>query len=124
MAKNGKAMDCGSHSQLCESNESRISSLEESVIDLSVGIGKLQVHQEFMSEAIKSSDDNIIEKLERLLVKFDSFEDRFYPIELKDRESRVRSRNIKSVVKSVMVALVGALSAGLGKFLWDYLGNK
>lgn len=117
-------MDCAMHTKLAESHEDRIGSLESNLSEVSVNIAKLQTHQEYMSESINTSSRHIMDKLEEVSTKINRFEDRIEPLELKERNERIRSKNIKNIMKSGLIALIGAVAAGAGKWIWSLVSGN
>jgi uncharacterized protein YoxC len=96
--------------------ENRLSRVEEDIKDLSVCLGKLQTHQEHMAEDLEKSGKAILKKLEEIDLKTSNFEIRLAPIEK-------TGQAIKSVVKSIVLALSGALATGLGSYIWSLFGK-
>lgn len=104
---------------LTESHEDRLQKVETNVSDVLVSVAELATHQKYMQNSIDTVSKSILEKLDEVGSKVGSFEARLAPVEVDSAARKTHSDHVKSIVKAGVIALVGALAAGLGKLLFD-----
>jgi hypothetical protein len=109
------------------SQEHRLTAMENDVKEISVNLGKLDTHQQYMAKAIESNSLNILDKIEELSCKMTSFENRLVPVEvsteasdLEKKESAKKTKDVKDLIKSIILPAVTAITAAAGTFLWQY----
>ena len=116
---NSNGIASGALISLTEVHEDRLQKVEDHLQDVSVSIAKIQTHQEYMQGAIDKTGVSILEKLEEVGAKVGGFEMRLSPIEAGYASGKNRADQIKVIVKSGAIALVGAIAAGVGKMIFD-----
>ena len=116
---NPNGIASGAHISLTESHEDRLQKVESNLQEVSVNIGKIQTHQEYLHEALDIASKSILDKLDTIGSKVGSFESRLAPIEMASQISKTRSENIKAIIKGAIIAASGAVAGALAKLIFD-----
>lgn len=104
-----------------KSHEDRLQKVEQSLQEAVVELAQISTHQDYLISAVQTSSTSILDKLDQVTQKIDSFEDRLVPTEAHVAAARDRTQSIKNITKTAIVGLVSALAAALGAYIWGLL---
>lgn len=122
MSSNGLNKDL--LSGLAESHEDRLQQVESTLNTVAVDVAKMQIQQQYMSDSIEQSGKTILEKIDALGKKIDSFENRIEPLENTEKNNKIKSKRMRTTFKTAFLAFIASVATGLGAWVLNLFTKK
>lgn len=107
------------HELALESHEDRLQRVEDGLSEVAVELGKLSTAQEYVAEQLGDNTKLILDKLEKIDMKFMGIESRVTPLEQFDASQK----KVLGLGKTLIIAAGTAFFAGLGAWLFSLISS-